>query len=80
MKQTSALDILIGKCSLDMQMKHAGQHINWYNFDKTERMLMLAGFTNIYKSGYHQSLVPIMRNSLFDTTTIPTSLYIEASK
>ena len=77
----SALDILIGKCSLDMQMKHAGQHIiNWYNFHKTERMLMLAGFTNIYKSGYHQSLVPIMRNSLFDTTTIPTSLYIEASK
>lgn len=76
----SALDILVSKCSLDMQMKHAGQHINWYNFDKAKRMLALAGFNNIYKSGYQQSLVPIMRNSLFDTTTPPTSLYIEASK
>lgn len=76
----SALDILIAKCSLDMQKKHAGQHINWYNYDKAKRMLITAGFTNIYKSGYQQSLVPIMRNSLFDTTTPSSSLYIEAMK
>tara|TARA_B100000989_G_scaffold297545_2_gene283615 strand:- start:1208 stop:2083 length:876 start_codon:yes stop_codon:yes gene_type:complete len=76
----SALDILISKCSLKMQMKHPGQHINWYNFEKAKKMLKLAGFINIYKSGYQQSLVPVMRNSLFDTTTPPTSLYIEASK
>ena len=72
----SALDILKGKYSLNMQAKHGGQHINWYNFDKTQRML-IAGLNNIYKSGYHQSLVLIMRNSLFDTTTTPTSLYVE---
>jgi predicted SAM-dependent methyltransferase len=75
-----ALNILISKCSIEMQLQHPGQHINWYNFDKVKAMLMQAGFKNIYRSGYLQSKYPIMRNTLFDSTTPATSLYVEAVK
>jgi predicted SAM-dependent methyltransferase len=75
-----ALDLICSKCSIEHQMNNPSQHINWYNFRKCERMLTLAGFTGIRKSGYQQSLVPIMRNSLFDTSLPPISLYIEAYK
>lgn len=79
-KYEDALDNLINRCSLDMQLKHAGQHINWYNFTKLEKMLTQAGFKTICKSGYLQSKYPIMRNALFDSLTPATSLYVEAIK
>ena len=76
-----ALDHCTSKCSLDVQMKYPGNHINWWNKEKTFRMLRLAGFENIYLSGYGQSFCPVLRNTLlFDRTKPKISLYVEASK
>jgi len=81
MEYEEALNHCISKCSLEVQKKYPGNHINWWNKDKLFRMLRMAGFENIYLSGYGQSLSPVLRNTwIFDNTHPKLSLYIEAVK
>lgn len=81
MKYEDALNFCTSKCSLEAQKKYPGRHINWWNKDKVFRMLRIAGFDNIYLSGYGQSSSPVLRNTLiFDKTHPKVSLYVEAVK
>lgn len=76
-----ALNYCTKKCSLEVQKRNSGDHINWWHFEKASRMLKLAGFHNIYLSGYGQSFCPILRDTLlFDNTHPKISLYVEARK
>ena len=81
MEYEEALNYCISKCSLGVQKKYVGYHINWWNKDKVFRMLRIAGFDNIYLSHYGQSFAPVLRNTLyFDNTHPKISLYVEAVK
>ena len=61
--------------------KFANYHINYWNFEKLEKMCIEAGFSNIYHSGFGQSLSPPLTNTkLFDNTHPKMSLYFEARK
>ena len=81
MEYEEALNYCISKCSLEVQKKYPGNHINWWNKDKLFRMLKIAGFDNIYLSGHGQSFCPVLRNTLiFDNTHPKVSLYVEAVK
>ena len=81
MEYEEALNYCISKCSLEVQKKYPGNHINWWNKNKLFRMLRNAGFDNIYVSGYGQSFSPVLRNILtFDNTHPKISLYVEAVK
>ncbi|MHA1252133.1 MAG: class I SAM-dependent methyltransferase [Candidatus Helarchaeota archaeon] len=74
-----ALDFFCKKCSLEVQEKFPGNHINWWNEEKTIKMLRKAGFKKIYKSRYLQSALPILRDPIFDRKP-GFSFYIEAIK
>jgi predicted SAM-dependent methyltransferase len=43
------------------QAQNGANHINWFNYDKLERMLREAGFRDIYRSAAQQSRFPEMR-------------------
>jgi predicted SAM-dependent methyltransferase len=76
-----ALNYCTSKCSVDIQSKYPGHHINWWNEKKLRAMLKKSGFNTIYRSGYGQSLCPVMRNiQLFDSTHPKISIYMEAQK
>lgn len=76
-----ALNTCINRCSLDIQKKYSGNHINWWNRAKLERMLQKAGFKNIQLSAFGQSHTAVLRNTdLFDNTHSKISLYIDAKK
>ncbi len=80
-KMKEALDYCCSNCELEIQNKYPGNHINWWNEEKTTKMLREAGFETIYRSGYGQSVTPALRNTLlFDNTHPKISLYIEAVK
>ena len=54
---------------------------NWFNYRKLKMLLLQAGFTSIYRSGYGQSKSPQMRDiPLFDSKFPSLSLYVEAIK
>jgi len=58
-----------------------GNHVSWWTHEKVFEYLRNAGFSNIYRSGYQQSVSPLMRNSeLFDSTHPQMSIYVEAIK
>ncbi len=58
-----------------------GDHINWFNYEKLNRMLSKYNFTTIFKSGYGQSSDVRLRNTYyFDNTCPDISLYVEAYK
>lgn len=81
MEYQEALNYCISKCSLEVQKKYPGNHINWWNKNKLFRMLRNASFDNISLSGYGQSFSPVLRNTLiFDNTHPKISLYVEAVK
>jgi len=76
-----ALNYCTSKCSIELQRKYPGNHMNWWNKKKAFRMLREAGFEKIYSSAYGQSFSPVLRNTaLFDHTGPKVSLYIEAVK
>jgi predicted SAM-dependent methyltransferase len=76
-----ALNYCTSKCDLDIQLKYPGNHINWWNPEKMEKMFKKSGFEHIYISGYGQSFSPVLRNvALFDNTHPKISLYMEAVK
>ena len=77
----AALDYFTAKCSLDVQRKHPGNHINWYNQKKLKTMLREAGFDTIYRSAYQQSRTPVLRDlSFFDFRSPEIALYMEVIK
>jgi len=76
-----ALDECCKLCPSDKQNKYPGNHINWWTEKKIFNMLTESGFTDIYKSGYKQSLCPPMREDrLFDSRVPEISLYMECKK
>ncbi len=73
------LDHFCGLC--EFQNERPYNHISWWTYEKITKLLIEAGFTTIYKSGFGQSSSPILRNtSLFDNTYPQMSLYVEAIK
>jgi SAM-dependent methyltransferase len=57
----------------------AGNHINWWSFDKCAAMLRRAGFGTVYRSSRGASLAaPLQDTAYFDTTAPMMSLYLEA--
>lgn len=76
-----ALDHCVSRCSLEVQRKYPGSHMNWWNGEKALRMLREAGFEEVYRSGYGQSRAAVLRNTdYFDSTHPKLSLYVEARK
>ena len=76
-----ALDYFTSKCTVEMQNKYPGNHMNWYNEKKLFKMLKKAGFEKVYRSGYGQSFCPVLRNTfIFDNTHPKISIYVEARK
>ena len=74
-----ALDFFTSKCDFDS--KRPGNHISWWTHTKVSNFLEDAGFSNIYRSGYGQSVSPILRNTeFFDSTHPQMSIYVEAIK
>jgi SAM-dependent methyltransferase len=57
-----------------------GNHVNWWSYEKLFRFLSGAGFGEMYRSGFGQSLCRPMRSPLFDWTAKNISLYAEAFK
>jgi SAM-dependent methyltransferase len=81
MPDEKALDHFAGRCTIEAQRKRPGFHMNWWNHDKAFRMLTKAGFSTVYRSGYGQSLCPVLRDvNLFDKQDPKVSLYVEACK
>lgn len=76
-----ALNQCTAKCPVEVQKRHPGNHINWWNADKLARCLTEAGFTDVRRSGYAQSQCPVLRDTrYFDNTRPSVSLYMEAVK
>ncbi|UYP48070.1 hypothetical protein NEF87_004355 [Candidatus Lokiarchaeum ossiferum] len=76
-----ALNYITSMCSKEIQGKYPGFHINWWNKEKSFRMLKKAGFSKIYLSAWGQSFSPILRETrLFDKTHPKISIYVEAIK
>ena len=77
----AAFDRCTSMCSIDVQRRYPGNHINWFTHDKAVAMIASAGFASIEPSGYAQSAVPVLRNTTFFDSTVPhLSLYVEATK
>lgn len=76
-----AMNYCTSLCSVDIQKKNPGNHINWFNQKKLFNMLTKAGFKTMYRSAYGQSFCPILRDlNFFDYTTPKVTLYVEAKK
>jgi hypothetical protein len=54
-------------------------HINGYDYDKIRRFLFSTGFSNVIKSDYRKSTVPVFREKPFDNRQ-KVSLFVEATK
>jgi SAM-dependent methyltransferase len=81
MDYEAVLDYCTGRCSLDVQKKYPGNHMNWWKSAKVARMLKEAGFESAYLSGYGQSHCAILRDTrFFDNTHPKISFYAEARK
>jgi SAM-dependent methyltransferase len=55
------------KIGLEYDWHHAGEHINWFNYEKLERMLRAAGFERIRRCEAQQSEFPEATGPGFDT-------------
>lgn len=65
--------------NLSYDYARAGEHINWFNFEKLEKMLRAAGFTIVERSAAQQSRFPEIRGPMFDTRP-SYSLHVDALK
>lgn len=76
-----ALNSCTSLCTIEKQKQYPGNHMNWWNHEKAEKMLKIAGFKRIVRSGYGQSEFAVLRNiHFFDNTHPKVSFYIEAIK
>ena len=64
---------------LSYDYARAGEHINWFNFEKLKKMLREAGFAVVERSTEQQSRFPDARGPLFDTRP-SYSLHVDALK
>lgn len=84
LKKETFADYYTGKVPRESQRVFAGNHINWWNYEKLFKMLEEAGFKVIYRSGPQKSRFIEMRgfgwNSGFDTTHPKISFFVEAVK
>jgi len=72
-----ALDYLTGLCTFDPRWP--GNHMSWWTPDKLLRFMADAGFVDAYRSGYGQSVLPILRETrLFDDSHPQNTGYVEA--
>lgn len=72
-----ALDYFTGLVQFDP--KRPGNHVSWWSHDKIGEFLRKAGFTTVYRSGFNQSVNPLLRGtSLIDSTHPQMSIYMEA--
>ena len=61
--------------------KELGRHVNWFNESKVTYHLRKAGFKQILRNGFGQSLCPVLRDtSFFDHTDPWMSIYVDAMK
>lgn len=73
------LDFVCNLC--EFQSERPGNHVSWWTHDKVIDYLKKAGFKTVYRSGYSQSVSPLLRRStLFDSTHPQMSIYVEAIK
>lgn len=71
------LDFFCNQC--EFQYDRPGNHISWWTHQRIIDLLRKAGFGEVYRSGFGQSVSPLMRQSnLFDSTHPQMSIYIEA--
>ncbi len=78
-----ALNYCTSKCDAELQKKQQfrNDHINWWNENKFNQMLKLAGFETVYVSQKEQSVAPVMRNeAYFDNIDNKFVMYMEAVK
>lgn len=81
MKFEDALNFCTSRCPVSTKPEHRGNHINWWNPSKLERMLRVAGFNTIYLSAAEQSACPILRNEhYFDNVFQKCMMYMETVK
>jgi predicted SAM-dependent methyltransferase len=74
-----SLDFFTEHCEFDPS--HPGNHVSWWTHKKIINLLEKSGFSTVYRSGYGQSVLPILRNTnLFDCTHPQISIYVEAIK
>lgn len=75
----AVLDEITSMCHFDPE--RPGNHISWWTHDRVIRLLRNSGFELVYRSGWGQSVSPLMRRSrLFDSTHPQMSIYVEAIK
>jgi predicted SAM-dependent methyltransferase len=55
------------KQGLEYDWKRAGEHINWFTFEKFTRMLKAAGFCDVRRTNAQESRFPEVRGAKFDT-------------
>ena len=76
-----ALNSFTQLCSINIQRKYPGDHINWWNVAKCRDMLHAAGFVDTWRSSYGQSCSPVLRNTVYFDRTLPEiSMYFEGQK
>jgi predicted SAM-dependent methyltransferase len=81
MPKEDALKSIIDQIPSGLKQSHAGDHINWFNYDKLDATLRTANFEKIYESRFGQSQNPLLRNTrLFDSTCPWLSVYVECQK
>jgi hypothetical protein len=81
MSYEDAVSRCCAKCSVEIHKRHRYDHFNWWNRNKYERMLGIAGFKVVYVSAPEQSAAPVMRNGqFFDNEHNRVMMYVEASK
>lgn len=81
MSKEDALEFIVNQIPSDLKQSHAGDHINWFNYDKITAILRASNFEKIYESGFGQSQNPLLRNiRLFDLTCPGLSIYVECRK
>lgn len=77
-------DYYTDQVSIASQQRKPGNHLNWWNYSKLERMLSDAGFKIIYRSSYQKSKYRQLRGkgrrTGFDSTHPEVSLFVEAVK
>lgn len=77
--RVGALDYFASLTVFDPQ--RPGNHVSWWDATKIKTFLEAAGFKTVYRSGYSQSVCPVLRNTLyFDNTHPQMSVYVEAVK
>jgi|GEM_PF-604497 len=74
-----AMDQICAEIDLATLNARPNQSINWWNEAKLYGFLSDAGFAGIYRSGFGQSLCPVLRDTtVFDNTLYKVSLFMEA--